>query len=146
MLKAGARKLQTGSACVNAVGWPGLRSTKLCWRNVRKHYGHEQSPLPPLSWPPSPPPPSPLSSPLPPPVVTVARPISRLLTIATTQPEATNTANHMKRRTIKLPVGYPSKNSRLQFAPSLCQASLLSSAKLRSSSLPDRQIALVKTQ
>jgi hypothetical protein len=27
--------LQTGSACVNVVGWPGLRSTRLCWRKWR---------------------------------------------------------------------------------------------------------------
>jgi hypothetical protein len=35
MLKAGERILQTGSACINAVGWPGLRSTKHCWRKWR---------------------------------------------------------------------------------------------------------------
>ena len=97
----------------------------------------EQSPLPPSA--PSRPPPSPLSSTLLPPAIAVARPVSRL-TIVITQTEAANTANHRKRRKIKLPVGHtpsfhyfkaPVRSSPLPSSdPCLCQALILTSAKL----------------
>jgi hypothetical protein len=91
-----------------------------------------QSQLPPSSWSPFLPPPSPLFIDTPS-AVTAARPVSRCLTIVTTQPAAAsaNTANHRKSRKINYLQG--TRDPRLQGSNPFLPSTKLQSSPVRSS-------------